>query len=258
MTYRLTLFLLLTLFWTCNCSDETEELPTESSTTVEPTPAPVVIPVTGTYTLDRGEGGTGELQVQKIDDQTVRYVLDVVGGAPSYNQGFYANQTALIDGERFYITPTEDCRILVELTEAGAEITTESGHAADCGFGNRVLADGTYQRTSTRAPFLPGFDSPGEALYGSWQSLDDSRSSLLLESNGRYLEYYGSDVRLDGQFQYFDRCPDDCDGPGDQPCLLVYDGATSTCYRVVRVSDTSLRLAPMNGRGRTLRFERAK
>ena len=258
MTYRLFLLLLLTLTWTCNCSDETEEVPTESSAPTQTPPTPVVIPVTGTYTLDRGEGGTAELRVQQLDAETVRYALEVVGGAPSFNQGYYANQTSIDDDHRFYITPTEDCRIAVQLTEAGAQISTETGDAADCGFGNRVLADGTYQRTSTRAPFLPALDAASEALYGSWQSLDDTKSALLLESNGRYLEYYGSDVRLDGQFQYFDRCPADCDGPGDQPCLLVYDGAESTCYRVVRVSDTGLRLAPMNGRGRTLRFERAK
>ena len=213
--------------------------------------------VTGTYAYELpNEAGSGELEVLDNGDNTIRYNLMVVGHAPAYNQGFMEG-TAPLNGGVATITTTEyggKCTITLTFTEDKIIAKTLYGSSAECGFGNNVYADGTYDRTNDINPFpaVAGDEMPAE-MEGVWVSSTDEKSEVVI-GGSRYTEVYDSEAGPKTPFSYHKVCPKDCNPIGGMPCLKLY-GQDDICYTVVKADGKTLELSMIGGTGNTLVYK---
>lgn len=114
--------------------------------------------IKGTFTYDYGEkAGNGQLTFVQIDQQTARFALEIIGSGEVPNMGFLQD-TLKLEGnnsEAWY-TSTEyggTCQLRFKIAGDQIEIITEQGGSASCGFGNRIIADGIYSKTSEEVSF---------------------------------------------------------------------------------------------------------
>lgn len=216
------------------------------------------LPITGTYSFDLGERGTGELLVSIISGEAIAFKLAIVGSAPAHNQG-------TMEGMAFLTTPNtyehmtaefgDPCKLLFSFGENGVTIKTTSGDPASCGFGNGVMADGEYAVVSHDDPFLSAQEAAtAKKLNGRWVSEQDPQSELRIEK-GLYTEVYNGEVMGSFPYKYFAKCPKDCVPVAPTPCLKVI-GQDELCYTLVKVEGNRLELSLIGGNGSTLAFRR--
>lgn len=128
-----------------------------------PTPRRAPSP-TGTYTLQGMRGEPHTIGVLTLADGRIRVGFDGTveyetgGGARGANFGRLFG-TATLEGNEASFTPydTETCRIHLRFLKETLVVRQEGG-SAECGLGHRVEADGTYTRTSRKAPRFQGFE----------------------------------------------------------------------------------------------------
>ena len=108
--------------------------------------------VTGTYSNRTSEfkildQGGGQLKIQFDGSFPYR-----VGKELMANTGT-ASGTATLNGNVAVFVPEgfESCKITLRFAGRSLKVTQE-GTDSDCGFGNRVMATGTYTRRSSRPP----------------------------------------------------------------------------------------------------------
>ena len=122
-------------------------------------------------------GPSGSLVLQKMDGNKYRFWLDVNIGAPSYNLGEtdgtlnFVNDTASWDNT--YEGAVNSCVLRFKITGAGVVIST-TGNSADCGFGNRVNAAGTYTRLKDQSP-----------LTNAWLKTQYHESAMMTVSSAK-------------------------------------------------------------------------
>jgi hypothetical protein len=63
-----------------------------------------VQPVTGTYTLRRGNGAGGQLEVFQLPNNDIKFEIECNRGAPSYNSGGLGVTVALAEKRASYLT----------------------------------------------------------------------------------------------------------------------------------------------------------
>jgi hypothetical protein len=105
----------------------------------------------GTYSLDRGGDAGCFLNAGTLAEARVRLQVSCFGGPPAHNSG-WAEDTVAARGSEAVIRVeySGPCELRVRFHGDSAEVR-QTGSDADCGFGNRVYAGGTYHRSS-RAP----------------------------------------------------------------------------------------------------------
>jgi hypothetical protein len=216
--------------------------------------------VTGTYGFELpNDAGSGELKVLDNGDETIRFKLVVVGPPPAHNQG-YLDGTAQLMGNTATITTTDfGGKCVIELSFGADEVVakTVTGGSAECGFGNRVMADGTYKLVDDLDPFRgEGGDEVPANILGSWVSNDDPKSEIKL-ADGEYADIYDGKEVAKNPFSYHKSCPEDCGPAGKEPCIKTV-GQDDMCYAVIFADGKTLQLSVITGRGNTLSFKRKK
>jgi hypothetical protein len=97
----------------------------------------------------------GSLTVYPESDSTVLLYFDISNGPPAFHLGMLL-QRAVVRGGVARCAFKEDydekgCRFTIAFTPQAASVKTEPGYS-ECGFGQGVYADETYQRTSSAIP----------------------------------------------------------------------------------------------------------
>ncbi|MEL7122522.1 MAG: hypothetical protein AAFO07_23960 [Bacteroidota bacterium] len=158
MKFSQSLFFLLTIvlfsFACNNTSEETEGNNTTADSTAqetEPEVIPLIIDVSGKYTYDNGENkGSGELIVQQLGNGNFNFGLVIVGPGAVPNTGEMDASGLLNPQEGEGVATIVDfggtCQLKFTFANNQAVIETLEGDSAVCGFGNNVMADGTYTR----------------------------------------------------------------------------------------------------------------
>lgn len=213
--------------------------------------------ITGTYTYELpNNAGSGEIKIYPSDDGTAQYALQVVGPAPAHNQGMMEG-TAPLKGNVVTITNTDfGGKCVIEMTFANAEVVvkTLSGDSPTCGFGNNVMADGTYKLVDDMNPFMEvGGDEIPANLEGIWVSTTDKQFEVVI-GNGKYTEVYASEAGPKMPVSYHKSCPKDCNPVADTPCIKVH-GQDEVCYVVVKADGKNLELSQIGGTGNTMVFK---
>jgi hypothetical protein len=113
--------------------------------------------VTGTYSASAGDPLINEVRVQELAGNRMRFELWASGAFSCVDMGNHeggASGIVAVEG-RDAVWETQDfgglCRLLFSFGPDELTVRQE-GTPADCGFGARVYADGTYRRTSRQAP----------------------------------------------------------------------------------------------------------
>jgi len=221
---------------------------------------PTDFQVTGTYTYELPkDAGSGEIKILATDGETVRFAISVVGPPPAYNQGTMEG-TAPIMGDVATISTTEyggKCTIILTFSDGQIVAKTLAGGSAECGFGNRVMADGTYKMVDDLDPFRgEGGDEVPANVQGSWVSTEDAKSEVKLE-DGQYIDIYDGKEVAKNPFSYHKACPEDCGTADKEPCIKTV-GQDAMCYAVIFADGKALQLSLIGGRGNTLSFKRKK
>lgn len=171
----LTNFLLgLTTFLLVSCngtSTETTTPPTpaqDSSATVKTDSAALktlvtnVLPenITGSYVFGDKEGaeGGGYLVIERQENDSLKFELDLNLGAPNYSSGTATGMLKLEDNVAVFKTseysPEEPCTITFTFkSDNSIEINQDAGSPFSCGFGNDVFAHGLYKKQNEEAIF---------------------------------------------------------------------------------------------------------
>ena len=117
--------------------------------------------VTGTYSSSAGDPLINEVRVQELAGNRMRFELWASGAFSCADMGHHmggaSGIVAFNGGDAVWETQDfgDRCRLLFSFGPDELTVRQE-GSPADCGFGNRVYADGTYRRTSRQAPqFTP-------------------------------------------------------------------------------------------------------
>ncbi len=217
------------------------------------------LPLTGTYAYELpNNAGTGEARVSFAGAETIHFALSVVAGPPAYNQGEMEG-VAKLTGINTYEYQTSEyggsCRLQFVFGKETLNIKTLEGDDASCGFGHNVRADGTYAQLSHTDAFVSGPDAQTDLMIqGEWVSASDPKSSLNIK-NGMYTESYEGKTMTQLPYQFFPKCPADCNPVAPSPCISVI-GQDIICYTLVKVDKQNLELSMIGGRGNTLIFKR--
>ncbi len=217
------------------------------------------VPITGSYAYELpNEAGSGELKVSVADSDHIRFSLMVVAGPPAYNQGTMENTATLVSPNVYEAKTTEytgTCRLQFVFNGESVEIKTLEGDDASCGFGHNVRADQVYKVVSHDDPFLSAADARlAKNLQGKWVSTTDAKSKLTIE-NGEYTETYDQEEPGSFPYQFYAKCPADCNPVAPTPCIKVM-GQDDVCYAVVKADGKTLELSMIGGRGNTLVFKK--
>lgn len=81
-------------------------------------------------------------------------------GAPSYNSGSFVDTLDYQNNKAIYTDPELDttCKITFEFSTKGVVVKEETADFnSGCGFGHAVVADGFYQKISSKIPVLEDF-----------------------------------------------------------------------------------------------------
>ena len=216
--------------------------------------------ITGLYAYELAkEAGSGEIKILAIDENSVRFALEVIGPAPAFNQGTMEGTASLV-GNLATISTTEyggKCTITLTFADDQLVAETLAGDDATCGFGHNVRADGTYKLVDDLDPFRgEGGDEAPAAIIGSWVSTQDPKSELKI-ADGQYADIYEGKEVEKNPFSYHKSCPKDCAPIADTPCIKV-TGQDDVCYTVVKADGKSLELSMIGGPGNTLVYKKKK
>ncbi len=221
-------------------------------------------PVTGTYAFDKGNAGSGELQISQVSFDKIKFKLAVFGGPPAHNQGMMEGETTFSAGNEATFSTTEfggTCTLQFSWNGDVVTVKTLKGDSPTCGFGNNVSADGTYARKSYANPMLSAAEAKKAALLtGEWQSASDPKAGLKI-ADGRYSDLY---EMAEGQapvpplrYIYHPVCPKDCNPVAPTPCLSVI-GQDVVCYAIVKADGKTLELSQIGGTGNTNKYVKKK
>ncbi len=213
---------------------------------------------TGTYTYELpNDNGSGEIKILDNGDNTLRFSLNIVGRAPAYNQGMMDGTAQLVDNTATISTTEYGGKCTITLTfgeDGGLVAKTLAGDDVQCGFGHNITADGTYKMVDDLDPFrAEGGDEVPAALEGDWVSTTDPKSELTI-IDGKYIEYYESEVVSNTPFRYNKACPKDCNPVANTPCLQLI-GQDVVCYTIVKSNGKTLELSMIGGTGNTLVYK---
>jgi len=98
---------------------------------------------------EKASGPSGSLVLIRLEGNKYRFWLDVDKGWPSYNLGStngtitFKNDTASFDNT--WDGAKKSCILKFRISKNVVHITSQSA-SGDCGFGNAVLADGSYTK----------------------------------------------------------------------------------------------------------------
>lgn len=215
--------------------------------------------LTGTFTYQLpNDAGNGELKVNPLEDGNLRFSLSIVGGPPAHNMGFMEGKATLRDDHIADIVTEEyagKCHLQLTFSDNQVVIKTLEGDSPACGFGNNVIADGTYKLTDELDPFRgEGGDTPPAGIQGRWQSTSDPLSELMI-TEGDYIEIYNGREISKLVYAYHKKCPEDCNPGAEISCLKVI-GQDYICYALVKTEAKSLELSMIGGTGNTLTYKR--
>jgi hypothetical protein len=146
------------------CTETTDQKAPTAAPRTSPattTPAAPAGPRTAQYAGEYSWGDPkrkqagGSLTVYPESDSTVLVYFDISNGPPAFHLGALL-QRAVVRGGVARCAFKEDydekgCRLAIAFTPQAARVKTEPGYG-ECGFGQGVYADETYQRTSTATP----------------------------------------------------------------------------------------------------------
>jgi len=136
------------------------------STKIDSVATPIVTTTnpTGSYTNGNqdGEEGGGYLAIEVLDDDSLKFELDINGGAPNYPSGTITGKMAIADDVATFVMSefddieteeADECKIT--FTFSGKEVIVKqvSGTEFVCGFGKGVYANGTYTKQSDEGIF---------------------------------------------------------------------------------------------------------
>jgi hypothetical protein len=232
-----------------------EQQPAEEEEAVEPN----AIPLTGVYSYDNGDQGSGELLVQQTSYDGFDFKLMVVGRAPAHNQGTMEGSAKITpNGVAVYTTKEfGECSLQFTWANGAVSIKTLKGDPAACGFGNAVMADGDYKRTNFTNPFLSKKDAQAMSLLqGTWQSAADTKFSIIIK-DGLYTETYEGSAPIPTVYIYHPTCPKDCNPVAPMPCLKIM-GQDDVCFTVVKADGKTLELSQIGGTGNTNKYVKKK
>lgn len=162
---------LLFVLFACNNSSSTDNTIAVDSTDTraENLNPPAEQVFTGTYTngdweivekLAGGEGedddaGGGYLAIEQKGADSLKFELTLFNGAPNYHTGTAEGMLHLKDNVATFETEEFDSKCKITFTFSGDEVKVDQvdGNDFDCGFGQGVMAFGTYKRRKNEAIF---------------------------------------------------------------------------------------------------------
>jgi hypothetical protein len=107
----------------------------------------------GTY-----RSGHNEIEILALGHNKLRVSFDLTFEyqtqmGPSANEGSAEGEATIENDTAVFHPPdTTECTITIKFLTGGRIKVTQAGDSADCGFGNRVRADGTYTKRSSKPP----------------------------------------------------------------------------------------------------------
>ncbi len=217
--------------------------------------------LTGTFSYELpNNAGSGELKVNQLDDASLRFSLSVTGGPPAHNMGMMEGKATIRDGNVADIITNEyggTCHLQLAFSGNQVVIKTLEGNPPVCGFGNNVIADGTYKLVDELDPFRGEGGDPSPAnIQGRWQSASDPLSELMI-TGGDYIEIYNGKEISKLVYAFHNKCPEDCNPGAEISCLKVI-GQDWICYALVKADGKTLELSMIGGTGNTLTYRKKK
>ena len=99
-------------------------------------------------------GGDSEVRTIDHGGGDVEFQLDLWGGPPADNSGGMEGRVSVKQGKAAFETKEFGALCRIEFTFSSKELILRQalGSPAECGFGNRIFADGTFARTSRKVP----------------------------------------------------------------------------------------------------------
>jgi hypothetical protein len=121
---------------------------------------------TGTYTLSyeievkEVFGPFGEVRVKLLDGNKVAISLFVCRGAPNYNNGSFIDTLVYTNNRAIHKTENDSsCAIIFTFKRNKVEIEQKQANLNfGCDFGQRVFADGVYDKVSNKIPLITDID----------------------------------------------------------------------------------------------------
>lgn len=112
--------------------------------------------VTGTYEY-KGDGRSNEFKILELDSGEIKvafagtYEFKSAAGYLNANSGEISPQTVKMEEGQAVLTPTDapECRLTLTFKSGGLKVVQNEN---DCGFPGGVTADGSYRKTSGKAP----------------------------------------------------------------------------------------------------------
>ncbi len=140
-------------------SDSTDTTPIDNS--VQPT---TTEGVTGTYTFGNpdDESSSGYLALELLEDDSVKFELNLRGAAPNYPTGTATGKMANAEGMLTFVTTEyndlategdDECKITFTFQGKNVVVEQVNGSEFVCGFGKGVFANGTYKKVNDEAVF---------------------------------------------------------------------------------------------------------
>lgn len=117
--------------------------------------------VTGTFEMNftgKYKGSSSEIRVQSLRGGKIKFGLDLIYPYTMPNGDLIANigeldgEAAITADTAVYKSDDGACTITFKFVRAGVMKVSQDGSDADCGFGDRVTADGTYKKVSSKKP----------------------------------------------------------------------------------------------------------
>jgi hypothetical protein len=113
--------------------------------------------------LNEGEDRVGVVYVYPETSSTILFFMDLNAGAPSYNSGRINGRIEITTGRGvFNDADFPDCKFKFSFVEDKLIVETVEDKY-DCPFGNRVFADGEFNRESSITPEY--YEIDGEKVY---------------------------------------------------------------------------------------------
>jgi hypothetical protein len=108
----------------------------------------------GVWRDGRGRKPCSEVRTIDHGGGDVEFQLDLWGGPPADNSGGMEGRVSIKEGKAAFETKEFGALCRIEFTFSSKQLILREalGSPADCGFGNRIFADGTFARTSRKIP----------------------------------------------------------------------------------------------------------
>ena len=105
----------------------------------------------GTFYAKGKDSVTGTILIYPESDSTVLFYIDINKGAPTYNMGSLYGRLKIIKGHWTYVSKDQRCQWTIQFSNHKLSIGTVK-EFYDCGFGNGVILDGSFEQTSKKVP----------------------------------------------------------------------------------------------------------